>query len=54
MDLSILTKEELSNQLYKEAIYYSEELNVLCKILCRNLPRRMIYRIISKLYRLRK
>ena len=53
MDLSSLNKNELIEQLYSEAIYYDEDMHKLCKILCDELPRRMIFRIISKMFRLR-
>lgn len=53
MNLSTLNKQELIQQLYSEAIYYDEDLDKFCKLLCDELPRKMIFRIISKMYRLR-
>lgn len=53
-DLSELTNEELEKQLYSEVLYYSEDLSSLCRIIRKNIPRKMMYRLISKLYRLRK
>lgn len=53
MELSRLTKQELINQLYSEVIFYNENLQSLCKLLCDELPKKMIYRIISKMYRVR-
>lgn len=53
MDLSMLKKQELIDQLYKECLYYDEDLHDLCKIICGEIPRKMVYRIISKLYRIR-
>lgn len=54
MDLSILTKQELIRQLYNECVYYDENLFELCGIICKEIPKKMVYRIISKLYRIRK
>jgi hypothetical protein len=53
VDLSSMSNEELVDQLVSECIYYDERLYSLCKIICKELPRKMVYRIISKLYRLR-
>lgn len=53
MDLSRLNKKALIDQLYSELIYYDEGLYKLCKILVDELPRKMVFRIISKMYRLR-
>lgn len=53
-NLSALTNEELEHCLYREMLYYSEDLMDLSKILRRQLPKRMMYRIISKLYRIRR
>ena len=53
-DLSGLSNEELEKQLYSEVLYYSEDLSSLCRIIRKNIPRKMMYRLISKLYRLRK
>lgn len=52
-ELSDMTNEELSNQLYREVLSYTEDLQELCKIIQKQIPRKMMYRIISKLYRLR-
>ena len=52
-DLDALSNEQLEQQLYNEIIYYSDDLEGLCRILRKQLPRRMTYRIISKLFRLR-
>lgn len=49
-----LTNEELEQKLQEEFMYYSEDIDELCHIIRKLLPRKMIYRIISKLYRLRK
>ena len=54
MDLRTLSKKELQEQLYNEFLYYAEEPYDLCKIICNQISRRMVYRIISKLYRIRK
>ena len=53
MELSNLTNEELTEQLYQELLYYSEDLFSFCKIIQKQIPRRFIYRIICKLYRIR-
>lgn len=53
-DLNKLTNEDLEHQLYKELLYYAEDLDELCHIIRKQLPRKMLYRLISKLYRLRK
>ena len=52
-DLSSLNNEELERKLQEEFMYYDEDLDKLCHIIRKQLPRKMIYRIISKLYRLR-
>ena len=52
-DLSSLNNEELEQKLQEEFMYYSEDLDELAHIIRKQLPRKMIYRIISKLYRLR-
>ena len=52
-DLNSLNNEELELKLQEEFMYYSEDLDELCHIIRKQLPRKMIYRIISKLYRLR-
>ena len=52
-DLSSLNNEELEWKLREEFMYYAEDLDKLCHIIRKQLPRKMIYRIISKLYRLR-
>jgi len=54
MDFPNMTKEELSKQLYQEVSYYNEDLMGLCQILVKQVPRKYIYRIISKMYRVRK
>lgn len=54
MDFEYMTKKELSERLYDEVYSYNENLFQLCKIIVGQLPRRYVYRIISKLYRLRK
>ena len=48
-----LNNEELERKLQEEFMYYAEDLDELCHIIRKQLPRKMIYRIISKLYRLR-
>lgn len=53
-DLSMMSNEELEKQLYSEVLYYSEDLMKLCRIIRKNISRKMMYRLISKLYRLRK
>ena len=53
-DIGSLTNKELEQKLYEEFIYYSEDLDQLCKIIRKQLPRKMVYRLISKLYRLRR
>lgn len=52
-NLSNLTNKELEHQLYSELLYYSEDLDGLCRIIRRQLPKRILYRLISKLYRIR-
>lgn len=53
LNLSELSNEELAIQLYNEMIYYTEDLYGLSRIIQKQLPRKMMCRIISKLYRLR-
>lgn len=53
MDLSTLTNEELAKQLYNEILYYDDDLLRLCQVIRKQIPRKIMYRIISKLYRLR-
>lgn len=53
MDISEFSNKELTDQLYKEIIYYDEDLYGLCHIIQKQIPRKMMYRLISKLYRLR-
>lgn len=53
-DLSMMSNEELERQLYSEVLCYSEDLMKLCRIIRKNISRKMMYRLISKLYRLRK
>lgn len=52
-DLNKLTNEELEQKLHEEVLYYTEDLQKLCHIIRKQLPRKMVYRIISKLFRLR-
>lgn len=52
-DISDLTNKELEQKLYEEFMYYSEDLDELCHIIRKQLPRKMVYRLISKMYRLR-
>ena len=52
-DLSSLTNEELDERLYQELLYFEEDIYQLSRIIRKQLPRKFIYRIISKLYRLR-
>lgn len=52
-DLSIMSNEDLEKQLYNEVLYYSEGLMKLCRLIRKNIPRKMMYRLISKLYRVR-
>lgn len=54
IDLSRLSNEDLDQQLYNEMVFYTEDLRLLCKLIRKQLPKKMVYRIISKLYRLRK
>ena len=54
MDFEMMSKQELIDQLSNECQYYDEDLREFCRIICGEMPRRMIYRIISKLYRLRQ
>lgn len=51
-DISKLSKEELIKQLYQEMNFSEPE--YLSKILIKELPKKYVYRIICKLYRLRK
>lgn len=53
-DLSLMSNEELEKQLYSEVLYYADDLMKLCRIIRKNISRKMMYRLISKLYRLRK
>ena len=52
-NLGEMTNEELDQQLYHEVLYYSEDLLKLCRLIRKNIPRKMMYRLISKLYRVR-
>ena len=52
-NLDEMTNEELEQQLYYEVLYYSEDLLKLCRLIRKNIPRKMMYRLISKLYRVR-
>lgn len=47
-------KEKRVDTLYKELLYYDEDLDELSRILVKTLPNEMIRRIINKLYRIRK
>lgn len=51
-DLSSLSNEELEQKLHEEFMYYAEDLDELCHIIRKQLPRKMVYRLISKLHRL--
>lgn len=53
LDLSVMSNEELSKQFLNEILYYTDDLDALCKIIRKQMPRKMMYRIISKLYRIR-
>lgn len=53
MNLSNLTNEELTKQIYQELLYYSEDLFSFCRVVQKQIPRRFMYRIISKLYKIR-
>ena len=53
LDLSKLTNEELEQRLYEEFRLYDWDLKKLCHIIRKQLPRKMVYRIISKLFRMR-
>lgn len=52
-DFSDMNNEQLEKQLYSEMIFYEKNLLKLCRIIRKQIPRKMIYRIISKLYRIR-
>lgn len=57
MNLENMTKEELTNQLFKEMCFYCEgtdELYDCCRILIKLVPKKYIIRVICKFYRLRK
>ena len=54
VNLNELTNKELEQKLQEEFMYYTEDLDNLCTIIRKQLPRKMVYRIISKLYRLRR
>jgi hypothetical protein len=51
--LNRMTNEELDICLYKEFKYYEKDIGILCSIIRKTLPKSMIYRLISKLYRIR-
>lgn len=53
MNLSELSNEGLAEQLYREAVYYDENLRELCYKIQKQLPRKFMMRIISYLYRVR-
>ena len=53
LDLSKLTNEELEQRLYEEFRLYDWDLKKLCHIIRKQLPRKTVYRIISKLFRMR-
>ena len=52
-DFSDMSNEQLEKQLYSEVIFFEKNLLKLCRIIRKEIPRKMIYRIISKLYRIR-
>ena len=54
VNLNELTNKELEQKLQEEFMYYTEDLDNLGTIIRKQLPRKMVYRIISKLYRLRR
>ena len=47
-------KEHRVDVLYEELLCYSQDLYELSKLLVKILPKQMIWRIIGKLYRIRK
>ena len=53
MLLETKTNQELEQMLLNEFIYYDENLNELAHIIRTELPKQYVYRILSKLYRLR-
>lgn len=53
LNLDELTNSELMDLLYKEFIFYDENLYELTKTIAKELPRKYVYRILSKLYRKR-
>lgn len=54
MDLSRLSNEDLEKQLNIEISYYEKDLTDLCKTIRKTIPKRILFRIISKLYNIRK
>lgn len=53
-DLDNLSNEELECQLRLEFLYYEENLLKLCSVIRKTIPKKMYYRLLSKLYRIRK
>lgn len=53
MNLSELSNNELADQLYQEVIYYRDDLNNLCHKIQNQIPRKLMMRLISHLYRIR-
>lgn len=53
LNLDELTNSELMDLLYKEFIFYDENLYELTKTIAKELPRKYVYRILNKLYRKR-
>lgn len=54
MGLHEADKEELIKLLSKEMSFYNDDMDGLAKIICKKLPKEMVFRIINKLYRVRK
>ncbi len=54
MGLREADKEELIKLLSKEMSFYNDDMDGLAKIICKKLPKEMVFRIINKLYRVRK
>lgn len=48
-----MTNEELEQELLKEVLFYTDKLELLCHTLRKQIPKKLVYRIISKLYRMR-
>jgi len=53
IDLSRLKKPQLIAKLHSEVLNYDDDLQKLCKLLCDELPRSLVFRIISRMYRIR-